>query len=201
MAKIAVSRKQPQHDHDADWAALLNAVDYTFNQAKGPLFCTNAEGLNTAFLSGLGAEKAIHDCYACRRFIENYGGLVTISEDGFTNSAFWDSENVPEFYRPVIAKMAQIVAKARIVSPFLSSDKILGAPETGTWTHFGARNPSVYQRARLTAGQAIAAKCEDRYTLARALDEYTPAMLKEAARLFEVYWANSFLSGITFEAR
>lgn len=187
MAKVAAQRKRVAavaHDHDADWAALLGAVTSTFKAVRGPLFCTDVSGLNDAFLKHCGAEREIHDCYACRRFIENYGGLVTIADDGHVASAFWDAEAVPEFYRGAAAAMAKAVAKARVVGVFLASEKVLGTPVTGTWTHLSVKNPSVYARGVLTAGQAMAAKREDHHTVARALDEFGPKVIAEAERLF-----------------
>lgn len=176
----------PESNHDADWAALLSSVPAALARYAGqPLFATDATGLNDAYLTHLGAERAIHDCYACRRFIENFGALVAITDDGHTIPVFWNAETVPAVYRTSVKTMAKAVAKARVTGVFLSSDKTWGNPTTGAWTHLAVKSPSVYPRRLLTAGQAMAAKREDHHTVARALSDFTPEMLAEAARLLE----------------
>lgn len=173
------------HDHDRDWALIAGVIAQALRNYQGPLFCTDASGLNEIFLKNVGRERSVHDCHACRKFITNYGGLVTIAVDGRATPAFWHENTVPEFYRPAIAAMSKAVRKAKVTGVFMSSEKVLGTPKTGTWTHFAAANPSVYARAVLTAGQAMAAKREDHHTVARALATYTPAVLKEAERLLQ----------------
>lgn len=172
------------HDHDADYAGLLNSVKATFAVRLGPLFVTGLE-LNETYLSHLGAERGVHDCSACRRFINSFGGLVTIGEDGHTASAFWDVEAVPEFYQDAVAAMVKAIERAKVIGPFLSPDPIWGLPKTGLWTHFAVKSPTVYKHSLLTAGQAMAAKREDFNTVARALADFTPVLITEALRVLE----------------
>lgn len=174
------------HDHDADYAALLIAVKSTFAAAsRSPLFVTDAAGLNEAYLKNVGDERGIHDCSACRRFIESFGRLVTIADDGHLASAMWDVEAVPEFYQPAIAVMIKTVERARVEGPFLSPDRTWACPKTGTWTHFSVPSPGVYKHALTTAGQAMAAKREDFNTVARALADFAPSLIAEAIRVLE----------------
>lgn len=173
------------HDHDADYAALLDSVKATFNLAsRTPLFATGLE-LNETYLSHLGSERGIHDCSACRRFINAFGGLVTIGEDGHTTSAIWNAEAVPEFYHDAIAAMTKAVERAKIVGPFLSAEPTWGLPKTGAWTHLAVKSPPIYKHALLSAGQAMAAKREDFNTVARALADFTPPLIAEALRVLE----------------
>jgi hypothetical protein len=176
----------PIHNHDADYESLLTAVRSTFaRSAEQPLFATSATGLYETYLDNLTGERLIHTCHACRRFIGTFGALVTIGEDGHTTSAIWDPETVPAFYRSAVQKMASLVEHARVTGVFLSSDRTWGTPVTGTWTHFSVVPSSVYSRATLAAGQAMAAKREDHATVARALADFTPATITEAVRLLE----------------
>lgn len=184
--KVAVA-VQPQHDHDADYATLLESVRFSFDTAKmrSPLFTTNAEGLFDLYLSHLGDERGVHSCSACRRFIEHYGALVIVREDGVTVPAMWGTSLIPEFYQDAVTAMSHAVMRARINGVFLSSEATWGMPHTGKWTHFAVSSPSIHKHRLLTPGQAMAAKREDFITVARALSDFTPDMLGEALRLLE----------------
>jgi hypothetical protein len=176
-----------EHNHDADYARLLVTVSDAFSKASGPLFTTNAADLFARYLDKLPGEREVHSCSACRRFIETFGGLVTIGEDGRHVSAVWDVDAAPDFYRPAIKAMASEVLRSRVSGPFLSSETRYGTPKTGPWTHFAVtpERSAIYRGTVLTAGQAMAAKREDFRTVASALADFTPPMLTEALRLLE----------------
>lgn len=175
----------PVHDHDADYAALLAAVHMSFDGvAQHPMFRTDAADLFNAYLANLPAEHQVHTCSCCRRFVNDFGGLVTITAEGRSLPAMWDGD-VPDFYAPAVAALKKAVAKARVTGPFLTADKVLGTPQTGTWTHFSARPQRLHKHALLTANQAAAAKREGFGTVARALTDFTPAMLAEGIRVLE----------------
>lgn len=185
-ATTSVAVAEPAHDHDTDYAALLEAMRGTFAQAsRSPLFATDVEGLWEAYLGHLGAERQVHTCSACRRFVEAFGGLVTIADDGHAVSALWDVEGTPEFYHDAIRAILKLVARARVTAPFLSSLPVWGTPSTGPWTHFAVPSPSVHRDRLLTAGQVMAAKRENFGTVARALADFAPATIAEAVRLLE----------------
>lgn len=184
--KRRVVASAPAHDHESDYASLLDVLQATFARSpRDAVFATKAAGLVEAYLGNLGDERQVHTCSACRRFIENFGGLVSIGDDGHISSAFWDEDAVPEFYRPAAAALRKKVESARVAGVFLSSDTIWGLPETGTWTHFAVASPYIYKRRLLTAGQAMAAKREDFKTVARALADFSPKVIAEAVRLLE----------------
>ena len=56
------------------------------------LFTTNAGGLYDLLLQNLPAEARQHyNCYACRHFVNRYGGLVKIDEKtGKQSPAMWN---------------------------------------------------------------------------------------------------------------
>lgn len=186
---LAAASALPIHDHDADYAVLLDAVRQSFAVAtltNRHLFMTDAEGLNDIYLNSLPAERQIHDCHACRRFINSYGGLVTIGENGEATPVFW-SAPLPEFYSATFGAIAARVKRARVTSPFLAKEAVWGIPKTGTWTHI-AVTPSaalIYRERALTAGQAMAAAKENFRTVLTALAEFKPAMLDEALRILQ----------------
>lgn len=178
----------PEHDHDADYAALLKGVRATFAVAAsdGHLFCTEATGLFDRFLAALPqTDRTIHTCNTCRQFFKSYGGLVAINDAGAAVSAMWHPESVPSFYASAITSLQTATLKARVTAPFLSTAVTWGTPHTGDWTHLAVSpTPSlIYTGRLLTAGQAMAAKREDFGTVGRALAEFTPKMLDEALRI------------------
>lgn len=175
------------HDHEADYAKLLASIHATFGDGFERLFTTTAADLYSLYLDKLPAERDVHTCTACRKFVESFGGLVTIDEGGRSYSAFWDDSEAPDFYRDAIKAMQNEVLRARVTGPFLSSEPRYGTPKTGVWTHFSATPPrsAVFKERLLSAGQAMAAKREDFRTMASALADFTPAMLTEALRLLE----------------
>ncbi len=175
------------HDHEADYAMLLATVTATFKAATGPLFTTNAADLFDLYLRNLPDERDVHTCTACRRFVETFGALVTIAENGRSASAVWCAEDAPAFYRGAIKAMQSEVQRARVTGPFLSSEPRYGMPKTGMWTHFAVTpvRSAIYKHALLSPGQAMAAKREDFRTVASALADFTPPMLTEALRLLE----------------
>ena len=178
------------HEHEHDYSALLVGVRASFDAivAEHPrLFLTDAEGLNDVYLDSLPAERQVHNCHACRRFLRVYGGLVAITEDGRTIPVMWDPEGVPDFYRAAFAALHARVKRARIASLFFTTRRVWGLPLTGKWSHMAVTPPLdlVYRERALTAGQAMAAARENFRTVATALTELRPAMLDEALRILE----------------
>lgn len=175
------------HDHEADYAGLLASVSATFAKTEGPLFETNAADLFEIYLANLPGERDVHTCTACRRFVETFGGLVTLGEGGRSASAIWCAEDAPPFYRKAVNAMQSEVLRARVTAPFLSSERRYGMPKTGEWTHFAVTPPrsAIYKHALLSPGQTMAAKREDFRTVASALADFTPPVLNEALRLLE----------------
>lgn len=155
--------------------------------ADRPLFTTDAAGLFEAYLDVIPADRQHYTCHACKRFIEGYGGLVTIDEGGRTRSAIWHDEGVPDFCRPVVACLSRIVGHAKVTGVFLSTTKVWGTPVTGPWNHLAVTPPpeALYRGVLLTASQAMAEKKEDYRTVCRYLGEFTLPQLEQVATLLE----------------
>ncbi len=175
------------HDHEHDYSALLLGVRAAFEVVSGHtrLFLTDATGLNDIYLDTLPQERQTHDCHACRRFIETYGSLVAIAENGETTPALWSPDGVPEFYRETFAALRAKIKRARVTSVFLTKEAVWGTPLTGEWSHMAVNAPAqlVYREGALTAGQAMAAAKENYRTVATALRDFKPAVLDQAIRL------------------
>ena len=157
--------------------------------AAGPVFTTDASDLFDAYLGAFSArERQHHTCSACRRFIENYGGLVTIAVDGSVEPVFWPSaaDWIGDYAAPVAA-LRERVKKAKVDGVFLSKDTAWGQAVTGTWCHFAVTLPTpLARRSRaLTPGQEMAERREDYATVSRALSEWSMEVLNAGVRLLD----------------
>lgn len=187
----SVSSVSTAKDEGHDYSGLLAGVQESFELVSswpGPFFLTDVTGLPKLYLDSMPSARQHHNCSACRRFLEQFGGLVTVTKSGALESVFWKiGGRVPVFYLPVFEAMREAVEDARIVSPFLCKDFIWGTPKTGNWLHMAAVPASnrVYTERALTPGQMMAAHKERFRIVNDALHEFTPAMLDQALRLFE----------------
>ncbi|MFH1737661.1 MAG: hypothetical protein ABIH23_01545 [bacterium] len=178
--------------HDAEYDGYLARINARFvataNEAHS-LFSTNASDLWGVYLGSFDdpVERQYHNCHACRQFIERFGGLVVINEDGMTSSAIWHKDDALEAYKGTVAAMIRAVKRAKVTGVFLSPDQVWGSPMTGIWRHFAVTPPRciVHKRALLTAGQAMAEKREEFKAVVRALVEFTSGHLETAVTLLK----------------
>jgi hypothetical protein len=174
---------------DREYTAFLDRIRARLlvNTTGGqPLFTTNVEGLWDVYLAAFGDEdeRQFHTCHACRKFIEQFGGLVVINTHGRTTSALWDVDDAPPAYELAIETMQRRVNRAKVTGVFLSPLQQWGTPKTGPWTHFAVLSPSrPFKHAVLTAGQKMAEKREDFGTVMRALAEFDEDQLGQVVNL------------------
>lgn len=153
-----------------------------------PLFTTDADGGFDAFLEGLPLEARQHyTCKCCRNFVNRFGGLVSISEDGEINSALWDEDNIPDFFVEAVKALKKIVLNSRVTGVFVSKERTLGQPHSGGWSHMSVTLPvnKVYSSRLKTAGQEMADKKEDFRILTAGLTEYPLEAVEQAVTLLE----------------
>lgn len=150
-----------------------------------PLFTTDATGLFSLFLANLPDEHRQHyTCSACRRFVERYGGLVTIDSTGKQTPAVWPTpENAPPFFRPAVTALNAVIKNAQVTGVFYDSNPVWGTPVTGEWTHFAIHNPPIYRHALKTSFQEMAEKTEDHAMLGRSLADYDLATVEKLMTL------------------
>jgi hypothetical protein len=199
QASHSARPRRKAHNHERDYNSLLRAIRRSFDSLKSKysdFFMTDAAGLYDLFISKLPAEKQIHTCRACRKFIETYGALAVIDANGLLVSAMWnviggpdddENYNVPEFYIPAIDAMQRRVTLARVTSVFHSTERRWGTAQTGIWAHMSV-DPlfdNVYTERALTANQAMAANKENFNTVETALAVFTIPVLDNALRIFE----------------
>lgn len=208
MQTAAVVEVQGNH-HDEEFNGLLAHVEARFAElvtsGTTALFTTDAPDMWATYLGGFaeGAQRQYHNCTACRRFVERFGGLVTIDEQGRTASALWDEDATPEHYRPAVAAVLRAVRKARVTGVFLTTAKEWGTRDTGPWRHLSLTPPAalVYKSTVWTAGQKAAEKREDFGAVCRALAEFTPDHLDTALRLLNtdaLYRSEKVLGGASW---
>ena len=175
----------------SDYIQLLEQLQARFVQAtqgERALFVTDAKGLYQAFLDGLPTRLvAEHACRACAKFVDDFGGVVKIAEDGRATSVLWDFE-APAAYAAAIAAMRKKVAKAHVVGVLVEDRKIWGTPLTGAWRHLAVApsqsllfTPSLLQ----TAPQKAAERLEEYQILQRALADFPLDLAVRAYRLLD----------------
>jgi hypothetical protein len=179
---------------EVEFANFVQRMQVRFEsnlQAHGNLlFTTDAGEDNSLFelyLDSLPDHRQYHTCHCCRRFIVDYGSLVTLDDRGVPSPAIWHVDDSPEFYAPAVIAMANMVRRSRVKGVFVSSANVYGNPVTGEWSHFAVTpmSANVYRGRVQTAGQVAAEKLEDYRNIQRALADFTLPMLNEAMRVLE----------------
>ena len=188
---------------------VLECVSASFEVTSGePLFTTEALGgsLWQMFLGSLPPHiRQAYSCNTCRRFVEQFGGLVTINpKDGSTSPAMWqDDPNrpVPVAFLQSFSRLFYAVEGATVTGVFMIDNKLqdqpkafpthLGVPQTGPWRHFavdamkGGKGHVFFSAGGKTASQRAAELAQDFQGLKRALEEYSPAQITEAVRMLD----------------
>lgn len=187
-----ISTQHERHPtEDADYEAVLR---HHREVTAWPLFTTTAgEGLFDIFLAALPADRRQHyDCRACRRFVDHFGGLVTIGASGAAFSPFWD-DWAPTFFGEAFRALSRAVSKARVTGVFLSSEPVWGLPSNtsakaaeGAWHHMHLRPAAnmVHRPSTIsTTSAVIAEKREEFGMLCRGLADYPIAAVRQAFTL------------------
>ena len=170
--------------------------------AESPhLFVTNALRLWDVYLDAAPRSlRAERTCNACRRFIETYGGLVTIDENGYARSAMWPSGpsslglELPPAYAAASRAMQSAVAGAHVVGVFRSSLPVWGQPITrvdraktpsGVFHHVAVVPPAAIRWTGVTqtAEQWMAEKLQEQGMLVQSLHDFRIEDVRKAHAL------------------
>lgn len=172
------------------YAPFLRAIRDGFNNVTkehNRLFTTNSAGLYEIYLGSFPEEsRQEYNCRACKHFIERFGGLVIINEDGSIQSAIWNVE-VPEFFEPVVSAMKKAVESSRVTGVFLSEQITLGQPITGQWEHLSVQLPRTmihFDRLK-NADQKMAELREEYAMFSRGLAEFSLPVAEQALALLQ----------------
>jgi hypothetical protein len=151
------------------------------------LFTTNATNLFQMFLDELPAHfRQNHTCNSCRRFVEQYGGLVMIDARGRTLPVMWNPNDVPKVYRSALSKVSSIVATAPITNVFMTDRAVWGIPQDGQWEHFSVTPHAdcLCQAGSIDSiDQIIAQKQQDYQMLVRGLASFSVEVTQQAYTL------------------
>lgn len=151
------------------------------------LFTTDVENLFDVFLSKIPEERRQHyNCHACRDFVNKYGGLVKIDENGRTLPIMWNTTSFPILNLSIEAIRSKL-SNAWVNGVFKSDQEILGKPITGKWHHMSIKLPKLYNFVNdsliHTAGQWRSQKREDFRALMISLSEYPKNIADQAVSL------------------
>lgn len=179
---------------DGHFEGLAEAVRRRAATYAGrPVFRVTVEDLFSVYLDGLAVpDRQPHNCHACKNFIERFGALVVVNDDGSTESIFWPDgydaalrHVVPAVYASAVRDLAVAVRRAPIESVFLSGEAEWGVGRTGEWTHFMVPALSRFHHALLTPGQSMAEKREEYGMLQRGLADFHPTLVSVARSILE----------------
>lgn len=155
---------------------------------KEPLFQTTAKDkIWDTYLNSFPdpTERQYHNCHCCKNFMERYGHLAVVNEDGTLSSPIWNEADAPDMYLSTINALNKLISKSRIIGPFLSLEKSWGEHETGIWKHFAIANQRIYNQTLLTPSQAMAEKREDFKNVITALVEFKLPVIQQALNLLQ----------------
>ena len=164
---ISMNEVDTQRENDG-YGELLAGIRQEFDKStKGgstPLFTTNAGDLYGLLLDGIPEEARQHyNCNACRHFVNRYGGLVKIDEKTGKQAPVMWPEKAPAFFSEAVKKIRRKVSAATVTGVFITSERQLGTPVTGSWEHMAVKvpEPMVHRKRLKNAFQEAAEKAED----------------------------------------
>lgn len=194
--KAAPSIAEPIADHDAQYLLWLDRVQARYHTVveggMQAVFTTDAGKIGPTlfdtFLNALPvSERQHHNCSHCRNFINTYGGLVVITEDGVLKSAMWAEADAGEsqLYADATFELGRLARRARVTGVFLSSEKHYGTRQTGKWFHLAVKAPAatIWDNRLQTAGQHMAEKRADFQNMMTALGEWETTTVNAALNL------------------
>lgn len=191
-SQVELPRRPQPSDEDGGFNTLLGQTRASFGRIddKTPLFRTDATGLYDTFVNNLPEHLRGHyACRCCRNFVDRYGGLVYVDEKpvnlrdtGKLSSAVWGLGRYPEAFRASVEACRSAVEGANIIGVFLTSEGVLGNPQTGPWQHLALSIPVArrFVELKLNADQASAEKTQDLGTLQNGLSEFSLDTMQKA---------------------
>ena len=186
---ISMNEVDTQRENDG-YGELLAGIRQEFDKStkdgSTPLFTTNAGDLYGLLLDGIPEEARQHyNCNTCRYFVNRYGGLVKIDEKiGKQTPVMWP-EKAPDFFSEAVKKIRRKVSASTVTGVFITSERQLGTPVTGSWEHMAVKvpEPMVHRKRLKNSFQEAAEKAEDYGLLASAIGKYRTETVETAVNL------------------
>lgn len=207
VGSVAESQRAQMID-DPQYHAVLEAVATRFSllSDSSRIFSTdvNDAAIWNAYLSGFTdlGERQHYNCNTCRHFLQRYGSLVIIHENGDYASAIWPADDiVTGSIARSIRNIHQLFRNVKITGMFNSAEKTLGSPVTGPWRHLAVtqHDKNVHRSRLLSAYQVSAAKKQNFLDVTRAITEYKIEHLNQAVTILEadaLYRGEKILGGM-----
>jgi len=188
---VTIVNQISQHNENA-YEVFLGGIREYFNSTLEnygkALFTTDAtKDLFSIFLSKLPANTRQHyTCNACKKFVNSFGGVITITSGGNTIPVMWP-DKVPELYQISVDAVKNVVSKSKVTGVFYAGGKAWGQPVTPDkkrnieWYHMSVIPKGVsFNSLTKTPFQAMAEKREDYKTLIGALVEFPAEAIEQA---------------------
>lgn len=184
-----------EHSHDIhnyNFSDVLDATQAGFIAAlqHGPIFKTDAEDLFTLHLDNLPVrnadERQYFNCSACKNFINTYGNLVVVDDNGDLVPIAWQMVD-SGFYQSSIDALRDKVSKAKIVAAFHTAETLWGIPTNNGWSHFSLNPPFNQKKSafRSDANEKMALSKEKRRIVVSSFADIKPSVLDEALRVLK----------------
>lgn len=180
--------ERPYDNYEKFEEIVFRHFNYVAAHTK-QFYQVKVDGLWDLYLEKLPEDgRFVYDCRTCRHFVERYGNLVVINENGTIESALWNLSGVPEYFADSVAAMNYVVVNvAKVSNVFISDTQNLGTGRTGVWTHLSVVLPHNMVNTSRTknASQLMAEKTEDFKMLLNALNEYPINVVEQAVALLQ----------------
>jgi hypothetical protein len=208
MGIVSTQVRRDEPEYDTFLAALQRRFDCMAPREE-PVFVTQAvadgSSLFDVYLHAIPArDRQYYNCSACRRFVNQFGSLVTIDVNGQQWSVFWDEREAPSYLFPAILALRSAVENGLVLGPFYTSEGVWGYPVTRhpvEWHHMGVKSSGrifVAKTKRHGAKQEMAERLEEFRLTGENVHEYehvlplAMAILKSGAiERVEKVWARA----------
>lgn len=188
--RVAKAKVKPAMDYDLV-LATLNEGFKTKLALYGPaLFLVETPLLFGEYLSQLPtqADQVESNCRACAEFMERYGRLVFINEQGDVIPAYWDASLIVGKYEAPIARLEKMVAQGKPSQVFYTDLEVLGKAKDGDWSHYNIKHigeHSINRSVLENADQRMAQSKENYLNLKRALADFNVTLVRQALQLIK----------------
>ncbi len=171
--------------NDVDYINLESKISSLIANANRNLFTTDTDPdrLWNIYLGSIPQDRRQHyNCNCCRRFIQEFGGLVEI-ENGITIPLIWAAQE--GMFEQAVNDLNIIVGRAKVTGTFHSEKAVWGVPQTKGWTHLHGVNKNPWTNKLLTASQKMAEQKEEYRMLREGLAEFKLETLQQAVRILK----------------
>lgn len=195
LRKAVPNQVDKAYEH---FVAHMNATARRLLAIHGTVFHTDVDQgkLWDIYINSFPPEQRyIYNCRCCRSFLNHFGGLVTIDQDGYKQPLAWSTDfpaDMPENYREMNAKMLAVVAGSNITTPYFYFEPYHGKPvscvtkngQEYRWDHMHLEFSGIQQVANENQiGAAVGMKCTEIDVTRRVLGEYKIEQIETAIRV------------------